>query len=115
MAMQYYIHYTEGRIRIQSPVLQDNPPKAGKFEDVTGKIAGMISVKVNPVTGSALLFFDEKIINCEQIICILEKHHYFLLLNAETNDQFVEKTAEEILGVAGDIIVGLSDGGLTGE
>jgi copper chaperone CopZ len=115
MAMQYYIHYTQGRIRIQTPVLQDNPSHAAEFEEVIGKIPGIISVEVNPVTGSALLYFDEKIINCEQIIGLLEKNDYFVLRSAETNEQFIEKTAEKILEVAEKIITGSLDEGMTGE
>ncbi len=30
-------------------------------------------LKINPLTSSALLLYDEKKINCEQLICILEK------------------------------------------
>ena len=102
--MQYYIHYTRGRIRIQTPFLQDSPANARQFEEVFGKVTGVTTVEVNPLTGSALLYFDEQVINCEQIIGILELHHYFVLLNAETSDQFIEKAAEKILGVAEKII-----------
>ena len=113
--MQYYIHYTRGRIRIQTPFLQDKPANAGEFSAVMGKILGVRTVQVNPLTGSALLYFDEQVINCEQIIGMLELHQYFDLRSAETNDQFVEKTAEEILGVAEKIIAESLDEGITGE
>ena len=103
--MDYYIHYTHGRMRIQTPLIHNNPAKAEEIGDFLRKVPGITTVETAPVTGSALFFFDEKKINCEQIICMLEKNHYFCLLKAETNDQFVEKTAEKVLGFAEKVVV----------
>ena len=113
--MDYYIHYTPGRLRIQTPVLQDKPVRAKEFEDFFSNISGIVSVKPNPVTGSALFSFDEKKINCEQILGILEQKWYFLLMKAETSDQFVEDVAEKVLDVAGKAIVESLGGGVLEE
>lgn len=75
---EFYIHYTRGRMRIQTPFLHENPAKAKELEDFLKKVSGIVSVETNPVTGSALFYFDEKKINCEQIICMLEKTIIFV-------------------------------------
>jgi len=95
--MGYYIHYVPGRIRIQTPFLHNNPRKAVEFETYIKGIKGIISVKSSIVAGSATMLFDEKVINCEQIIGILEKRGYFLLSKAETSDQVIKKATEKIL------------------
>jgi cation-transporting P-type ATPase C len=109
--VDYYIHYTPGRMRIQTPVLQDNPVRAEEFEDYFKRVHGIVSVRTNSTTGSALFYFDEKKINCEQIIGILESHDYFSLVRAETSDQFVEQAAEKILDVAGKALLDFPIGG----
>ncbi len=85
------------------------------MEDFFGKVPGIKSIETVPITGSALFFFDEKRINCEQIICMLEINDYFRLLEAETNDQLVEKTAEKVLGFAEKIVVDSLGEGSTEE
>jgi copper chaperone CopZ len=109
--MEYYIHQVPGRIRIQTPLFQNNPEKVKQFEDFIRNIKGITSVATNPVTGSALLLYDERVLNCEQVIGILETHGYFKLSMAITSDGYLEKTTEKILKITGDIIAG-SLGGL---
>lgn len=93
-----------GRIRIQTPILHENPGKADQFERFMKGIEGIIAVETHIVTGSGIIHFDEKKINCEQIIGLLEKHGYFLLSQAKTCDEVIEKTTEKVLGVAEKII-----------
>ena len=112
--MEYYIHYVTGRIRIQTPKLHENPRNAGQFERIMKGIKGITTVETHTVTGSAIIHFDEKKINCEQIIGILEKEAYFSLSHAETCDEVIEKATEKVLGVAEKIIVD-SLGGDAGE
>ena len=113
--MEYYVHYVPGRLRIQTPVLRDNPKKAEEFERFIKGLDGITTVEIHIVTGSATLHFDEKKINCEQIIGILEKHGYFLLAKAETSDEFMEKTAEKVLEVAEKVVIDATEGGVGGE
>lgn len=98
--MKYYIHHVHGRMRIESPVLHDNPVKANEFEQFIKGINGISAVDIQTITGSAVTHFDEKIINCEQLIGILEKHGYFHLTVAETCDERVEKATEKVLEIA---------------
>jgi len=71
----------------------------------------MHSLKVNTATGSALLMYDEKKINCEQVIGILEKYGYFNLAKSTTSDELIEHISEKALGVA-EIIVTTLEGGV---
>ncbi|NTU43635.1 MAG: hypothetical protein HGA78_11435 [Nitrospirales bacterium] len=108
--MIYYIHYVPGRMRIQTPYIQDHPNRARHFEADMGGVRGVVSVRTNPVTGSALILFHEQELDCEQLIGILEVKGYFSLVDSVTNDEYVEKATEKILDVAGKI-VGASLGG----
>jgi len=113
--MQYYIHYTPGRLRIQTPAIHEKPAGARSFEAFVKGFDGITSIETRVVTGSATILFEEKKINCEQIIGILEKHGYFCLSKAETSDEFIEKTTKKVLEVAEQIIVDSAGGGIGGE
>ncbi len=110
--MEYYIHYVPGRIRIETPVIRENPEKAEQFQTFIKGIEGITAVETHTVTGSAVLHFDEKKINCEQVIGILEKYGYFCLAKAETCDQYIEKATEKALEVAEKVVTALGGGGL---
>ncbi len=112
--MKYYIHYVSGRIRIQSPVLNDNIAKAKEFEAFIKGLNGISAIEIHAATGSAIIHFDEKRINCEQVIGILEKNGYFRLADAETCDERIEKTSERILEVA-EKVIGAIEGGIGEE
>jgi len=62
--MEYYIHYVPGRLRIRTPILHNDPKKAAEFANNLKNLGGIVSIRINPVTGSALLIYDEKKINC---------------------------------------------------
>ena len=110
--MEYYIHYVPGRIRIETPVLHENPEKAEEFHKFIKGIEGIREVEIHTVTGSALLLFDERTINCEQVIGILEKYGYFCLSKAVTSDQYIEKVTEKVLKIAENIVTtSLGEGG----
>ncbi len=109
--MEYYVHQVRGRLRIQTPVLRSNPQKTDEFTKNIKNINGIQSLKINPLTGSALLLYDEKKINCEQLIGILEKYGYFNLAKSTTNDELVEHISEKVLGVAEQVITVMEGGG----
>jgi hypothetical protein len=111
---EYYIHYVPGRIIIQTPILHENPDNAEQFERFMKVIKGITAVETHPITGTAIIHFDEKKINCEQLIGILEIKAHFSLAHAKTSDEVIEKTAEKVLGLAEKIIVD-SLGGESGE
>ncbi|HXX80032.1 MAG TPA: hypothetical protein VEI46_00655 [Thermodesulfovibrionales bacterium] len=112
--MKYYIHYVPGRMRIESPALRNNPAKAKEFEIFIKGLNDISAIEIHAATGSAIMHFDEKTINCEQLIGILEKNGYFRLAEAETCDERVEKATEEVLEVA-EKVIGVVEGGIGEE
>ena len=106
--MKYYIHYVSGRIRIQTPVIHDNSQKGEEFRIFIKGFKGILEVEIHTITGSAIICFDEKIINCEQIIGIIEKHGYFRLAEAQTADEVIENTTKKVVEAAGQVIIGSS-------
>jgi len=103
--MEYYIHHVPGRIRIRTPFLRGGPHNIDEFTKNMRIINGLQSLKINTATGSALLLYDEKKTNCEQLIAILEKYGYFNLAKSATSDELIEHISEKALGLAEEIIV----------
>ena len=50
--MKYYIHHVPGRIRIETPVLHDNPVKAKEFEKFVKELNGISAIDMHTITGS---------------------------------------------------------------
>jgi len=103
--MDYYYNYVPGRLRIETPFIHGNPQNAATFEKSIHGLEGITSVETNPLTGSALMLFDEKKISHERIIDFLEKQGYFILSKAKTSDEVVEQATEKVLDVAEKIVV----------
>jgi copper chaperone CopZ len=95
--MAYYYHYVTGRLRIQTPFIRGKPQNGATFEKTIQGLEGVTSVGTNPVTGSALIHFDENRIKREQIIGFLEKQGYFILSKARTSDEVLQYAARKIL------------------
>ena len=110
--MKYYIHYTPGRIRIETPLIRDNSGKGAEFEAVIKGIKGISDVEIHTITGSALIYFNEKEINCEQIIGVMEKNNYFCLSEAETVDHIIERITRKACEVAETIAIDCIEGGI---
>lgn len=108
--MDYYYNYEPGRIRIRTPYLHGNAQNAASFEKTVKGLKGMLSVETNPVTGSALMHFDEKVIKRDQVIGYLENRGYFILSKAKTSDEVIEQAAEKVLDVVEKIAVDSVDG-----
>lgn len=104
--MDYYINSTPGRLRIQSPRLQNNPDEDEKFQKAVRKIAGVTSVTTNPTIGSALIHYDEKTLKAKKLISMLETMGYFCLAKAETDDQYLADGVEKIAKVVVDAVTG---------
>jgi copper chaperone CopZ len=99
--MEYYYHYVAGRLRIQTPFVHGNPENAAILTKNIQGLEGVTSVATNPLTGSALILFDEKKIKQEQLILFLEKQGYFILAKAKTSDEVIGQAAEKILNRLG--------------
>ncbi|HYA88501.1 MAG TPA: cation transporter [Nitrospirota bacterium] len=110
--MDYYYSYVPGRLRIETPFIRDNPQNAAIVEKNVKSLEGITSVETNPLTGSALILFDENKIKHERIIDFLEKQGYFILSKAKTSDEVIEQATEKVLDVAEKIVVDSVEDGL---
>jgi len=110
--MDYYYNYVPGRLRIQTPFIHDNPQNAATFEKSVQGLEGITSIETNPVTGSALIHFDENKIKHEQIVALLEKQGYFILAKAKTSDEVIKQATEKVLDVAEKIVVDTVEDGI---
>ena len=110
--MDYYYNYEPGRLRIRTPYLHNNPQNAAAFEKNLRELRGILTVETNPLTGSALLHFDEKIISRDQLIGFLEKNRYFIFSEAKTSDEVIEQATEKVLDVVEKVVVDSVDGGI---
>ena len=97
-------------MRIESPILHNNAAKAKELETFIKGLNGISAIDISATTGSAIIHFDVKKINGEQIIGILEKKGYFHLIEAETCDERIEKTTEKVLKVAEKVIDAVEGG-----
>ena len=96
-AVDYYYNYVPGRLRIETPFIHGNQQNAATFEKNVQGLEGITSVQTDPLTGSALIHFDENKIGYKQIIGFLEKEGYFVLAKARTSDQIIQRAAEKVL------------------
>jgi|SRR5579863_1900530 len=87
--MSYYIHQIPGRIRVKSPVLKGNTHVAQKVCAWLGRVEGVHSTAVNPLTGSIVIEFAPKVVAAEEILCMLDQAGYFDRSKALTNDQYI--------------------------
>jgi copper chaperone CopZ len=110
--MDYYYNCEPGRLRIRTPYLHHNPQNAAVFEKNLRELRGILSVETNPLTGSALIQFDEKIIKSDQVIWFLEKNGYFILSKAKTSDEVIEQATEKVLDVVEKVAIDSSEGGI---
>ncbi len=109
--MEYYYNYETGRLRIRTPFLHHNEQNAATFTSNVKACKGVFSIETNPLTGSALILFDEHLLNRNQLIEFLEREDYFKLAEAKTSDQKIEETTAKVLDVAEKIIVDAVEGG----
>jgi hypothetical protein len=58
---EYYIHYVPDRIRIQTPILHENPDNAEQFERFMKVIKGITAVETHPSLDVVILTWRERL------------------------------------------------------
>ena len=66
-------HYQNGRLRLQTDILRENVELEQEFLNNMRQLSGIDSVRVNSITGSILIYFDEKIIESSFLYLIVLK------------------------------------------
>jgi len=67
-SLSTYFHLLEGRLRIKVPLIKRSPVKAAELEQLLRRMNGVAEVMANPITGNVLIFFDEEVINHQDIL-----------------------------------------------
>jgi Heavy metal associated domain 2 len=104
--MSYYMADTPGRLRIESPVLKNNPQKCAAFQEFVKGVGGVTSVDMKPELGSATIHYDPKVLDHTKLIVLLEKTGKFDHLQAKTPDDYLEKAIKGVAKVALDAASG---------
>ena len=108
--MSCYLHQVPGRIRIKTPIIKGKPYLAQVVEEKLGMLSGICSVRVNCLTGSILINYDEHEMKSAAILCLVEKECGLDLSAAssvrqgsakptETDDKIGEKVGKAILAM----------------
>lgn len=63
-----YFHYIPGRLRISLHAINQNPGNAKIIHENLSAITGVYNIKLNPVTGRALIEFSPELINLDKLL-----------------------------------------------
>ena len=71
------VSFVDGRVRLRHDALK-NPEFAAVAESAAGGLDGVTGVRVNPVTGSLLVFYDPEKLSREHLAALAEQWSAFL-------------------------------------
>ncbi|MEM5785744.1 MAG: HMA2 domain-containing protein, partial [Syntrophobacteraceae bacterium] len=87
--MSCYLHHVPGRVRIKSPYLKGRPVLAQELEEKVRVLPGIKVVSANALTGSLLVYYDEKRVNAGAITQLVSNETGIDLSTAAHPDQYV--------------------------
>lgn len=90
--MVNYVHHLPGRLRIRIRSLKKNAVQAERIQQFFDPMPGIISVKVNLTTGSALIGYDEALVNADELMTTLEEHGWLTLPKSTDTRRLAEPT-----------------------
>ena len=67
LLLKYISSFSEGRVRLRHPALR-RAPVAELAKSRLSAVHGVKSVECNPVTGSALILYDSKVLSQDDLI-----------------------------------------------
>lgn len=73
----HIVSFIDGRVRLRHPALK-KPDLADMALSVVKSVEGVTDVRVNPVTGSMLLFYDTEKLSREQLLALAHQCSAFL-------------------------------------
>lgn len=106
--MSYYMHNVPGRLRVKSPLLRRNSEAADEVRKALSTIPGVATVDFNPMTGSILINYHQKMTKYEDIIALLERKGYFDRSKAETNESYIQTAAAKTGRFVGKAALGMA-------
>lgn len=94
------MHNVPGRLRVKTPLIKGKEQTAKHIEAFLRQVQGILSIATNPVTGSITINYNEKKINADYLLTILQSRGIFDPSKATTNDQYINNAVTK----AGNIV-----------
>ena len=110
----FYIHNVPGRVRIISEVIKRNPQAADEVRKLLSTLAGVCTAEVNLTTGSILVHYNQKVVNVQDIVALLERKGYFDRKKTISNDEYfrdgLSKAGTEVMKTLIGTFIGMAVG-----
>ncbi|MBL0713840.1 MAG: heavy metal translocating P-type ATPase [Desulfosarcina sp.] len=91
--MTYYVHQVPGRLRVKVPFLKHQPAKCALVIDALTGHQGIRKIKVNQLTGSVVISYDQSVIDEGRILNAMEYEGFFDSARAVKNDAPLDRAA----------------------
>jgi hypothetical protein len=75
--MTYYVHQVPGRLRVKVPFLKHQPGKCAAVIDILAEHQGIQKIKVNQLTGSVVVRYDQAATDQERILNVMEYEGFY--------------------------------------
>ena len=66
--MAHYIHHVPGRLRVNTPLLKKNEPRARQLRSYLEGINGILQIETSIVTGSVVIRYDRCLVSSMLIL-----------------------------------------------
>jgi hypothetical protein len=66
--MAHYIHHVPGRLRVNTPVLKKNGPRARQLKSYLEGMNGVLQAETSIVTGSVVIRYDRCLVSSTSIL-----------------------------------------------
>ncbi|CAM4220709.1 HMA2 domain-containing protein [Vibrio neonatus] len=113
ITMNTYIHKTNQRVRVRSDYIRNHPKTVMSLLEQLEEIDAINKITYRKHAGSVAIHFDDKELDCESLIEILESHNW---MQSTQKPSFIENAAisgtktlaKSIAGIALSRLVGPS-------
>lgn len=96
----HHVHHVPGRLRIRIPELKRDADKSQAFAKALRGIAGVQVVETNVLTGSLLVYYEEKVTNERAILRVLGIEHAIPAPSSAGSTRLERKVADAVLWYA---------------
>ena len=91
--MNSYVHQVPGRLRVKVPFLKHQPAKCESVIAALSGHRGIRQIKVNQLTGSVVVRYDDALIDEDRILNVMEYEGFFDSTRAVRNEAHLDRAA----------------------
>ncbi|MGA8833266.1 MAG: HMA2 domain-containing protein [Desulfomonilaceae bacterium] len=106
--MDFYLHRTPGRLRLKIPGLKRNVELADELTLLLCEKRGIHLIKVNALTGSIKVNFDESQVTSDALLNLLSQEGHIDLTKLVSSSRYMDTVFSQAGWVASKAIVGLA-------